>query len=183
MTNDDENTARELINAAFAENKKLREIHDVIKSPTDLARELARQLRDEQNFITALLNDDDSAALLEIILTEHDKPTNDKNGAGSMSVQVLARIETHSPALINRLANTTNAYAYGYVTAQTIDDETGLVLLLGTKRDKLMAVATADDQDAYDYDELDTENLDNMPNGMKELLDALQTATKRKAKL
>jgi len=178
MTNDENEKARELINSAFADAQPLGE---AINSPTDLARAIARKLRDQKQFVKALLKEGDSAALMEIVVTEHTQPTDTERGTGALSIQVLAKIDNSTPALLHRLANTTNATAYATATASTIDGETGLVLVMATPQHCLFAVATDEGEAGYTLGECEADTDHPVPTDLRELVLALQAAAKRTA--
>jgi len=177
MTNDENETARELINSAF---RDLQHNKPLVRSMRDFAEMLACQLRDETELFTALL-DAQEAALLSISVHEHGNYTDhdDQRQLASLSVEVLAKIRHDDSPLLPNLNNPKKHHAYAIALATTADDgDTALLLLLATRQgDQLLAIATNDaDRNSSAWH---ADNDKEMPTDLRDTLHELAKAATR----
>lgn len=181
MTNDEHETARELIADALSDLGK-----DVpaINSPLDLARMVAESIRDDHEQREKLMNHAPACVLLSMSLHDYGKLNpSDERELGGLEVEAIALCPHSEAPLLDQLANTRNAYAYALATAIKPDDEPIGVLLLMATRDsyKIAAVAIDNDDksaDAYLVTGKDTP-LGSVPDDMAATLDKLAGAITR----
>lgn len=174
MTNDDENTARELISRAFAD---IGRDAPTVNSATDLAKIVVRQLKNETDFYETL-RDQNDAALIAITIHEHGTADhNKKMNLGTMEVEVLAKIKQENSPLLANLANPKKFYAYAIAFVAERDDESALLLVIGTNEGRhLFALAIDGDDDASAWQ---ARPGDEMPDGLRETVTALSEAAAR----
>lgn len=174
MTNDDENTARELISQAFAD---IGRDAPKINSVTDLAVMVVQHLKDETDFYNAL-REQDEAALFALTMHQHGTaPHNETMNLGTMEIEVLAKIKQENSPLLANLANPKKYYAYGIAFVAERDDERALLLIIGTNDHRhLFALAIDGDDNASAWQSRDG---DEMPDTLRETVTALSKAAAR----
>lgn len=175
MTNEEENTARELIASAFAD---LGRDADKVNTHADLARFVAKSLRDETEFYNCL-KDANEAALLSIVVHDHGTSQhNEKMNLGSLQIEVLAKVRHDNSPLLGNLANPHNYYGYALALVSERDGDTALVLVMATRdRQQLFAIAVDDadkTNEAWHYD-----GSEKVPDDLAATIAALSEAVAR----
>jgi hypothetical protein len=137
MTNEEENTARELINGAFMEAGQNA---PTANSITELLELIASRLRDESEFIDALKNHSQTA-LVEIGVKHlGTNPANEDAQLGMVGVQVLAYANTPAPVeLLNRIHNDERQALALANYAELPSGETALLLIVAHANGDLFA--------------------------------------------
>jgi len=184
MNNDDENTARELIENA------LRDAVTTVNTPQDLAAMIAAGLRDDQHHTQRLAAIEPHAMLMRVNVHELGKLEHEprRHTCGALELEALATVPHSEPDLLNYLANTGNTYGYALAMHCTPPDEpTGAIILLLATRDglQLAAVAVNDDEktsDGYLIENDANEAGHPLPPEMAATLKQLAAAVARTAK-
>lgn len=182
MTNDEQKTARELIENALADiGKNIPQV----KSPLDLARMVAESIRDDHEQRDKLAHHSPSAVLLALDIQDYGKMNDNDEavGLGGLSVEAIALCPHSEAPLLDHLANGKNIYAYALaILAQPDDEPVGVMLLMATRDHyKIAAVAIDDDDksaDAYLVSGKDTP-LGSVPDDLANTLDKLEAAITR----
>lgn len=174
MTNDEQNTARELITNAFSD---LIGSAEQIHRPTDIAKLIAKNLKNDSNWWNKLRNHDD-AALLAVRMHEHGtNPQDPRANLGSLEVEVIARIPHKEATILNSLTNPTEHYAYAIAVAAEHPEhhDHALLLIMATRQHgTLLAIAIDDDEQTLEAwrDDHDRE----MPDDLRATITALNKA-------
>ena len=174
MTQDDENTARELISRAFAD---IGRDAPRVDSLTDLAKMVVKHLKDETDFYEALREQDD-AALISITIHEHGTSSHDERmNLGTMEVEVLAKVKQENSPLLANLANPKKYFAYGLAFVSERDDEQALLLVIGTADQRHLFALAIDGHD--EPSAWQARPNDEMPETLRETVTALAKAAAR----
>lgn len=154
MTDDEQNTAKQLIESALGDmTKNLTQI----ETPLDLAKMVAASLRDDHEQ-RAAINAASPAALLMSWQIENygmANPNDETKHLGGLGVSLLASCPMVEAPLLDQLARTENTYALALAAIIRPDDnDPAAVTLLVATRDnwQIAAVAVDDDEkftDAY----------------------------------
>lgn len=177
MTHDEENTARELIASAFADIAKAA---DRVNSPSDLARFVAKSLRDETELFAGL-KDANEACLFSIGIHQHGTSPNDETmNLGSLEIEILAKVRHDNSPLLGYLNNPKKHYAYALALVTERDDEAALLLIMGTRdRRRLFALAIENEADAHAWQDDDDDTDREMPADLRATVNALTEAAAR----
>ena len=174
MTQDEENTARELISRAFAD---IGRDAPRVDSLTDLAKMVVKHLKDETDFYEAL-RDQDDAALISITIHEHGTSDHDETKSlGTMEVEVLAKVKQENSPLLANLANPKKYFAYGLAFVSERDDDQALLLVIGTADQRHLFALAVDGED--ESSAWQARPHDEMPETLRETVTALANAAAR----
>lgn len=145
MTNDDENTARELIENALADAVT------TVETPQQLAEMIAAGLRDDEHHKQRLAAIEPHAMLFRVNVHELGKLNNEprRHTCGALELEALAAVPHSTPDLLDHLAATGNTYGYALAMHSTPPDQphSAIVLLLATRDGLQLAAVAVDDND------------------------------------
>lgn len=179
MTEDEQNTARHLINSALGD---MAENLTQVETPLDLAKMVAASLRDDHEQRAAINAAAPHALLMAWQIENYGmtNPNDETKHLGGLGVRLLASCPMVEAPLLDQLANTGNAYAYAIAAIVHPDNDEitpGITLLVATRDGwEIAAVAVDDDEKTTDAYQL-TETMpvpDTLAATMKKLAAAVQ---------
>lgn len=186
MTDDEQNTARELIENALSD---LTTNAQNIETPLDLVKMVAASIRDNDEHRDALEKQAPHALLMEWQIEQYGRATdpndNREKTLGGLGVRALATCQTHEPDLLDYLLAGEKTYAYALASAVRADDgELGVIVLAATRDGWQIAGVAATDPDrtcdAYIITR-ETAGLTGTPPDLLATLEKLAAAVARKA--
>lgn len=177
MTNDEQNTARELIEGAFAD---IINSAEKIETPADLAKTIARGLKADAEWYAKLREHSDAALLAIRVAHSGTHPHNPAANLGHLEIEVLARIPHKEATLLNSLTNPTGNYAYALALAaeHPHDNHDALLVIMATKpHGVLLSIAINDDENTLEaWQHRPDELPDDMPDDLRATITALTKA-------
>lgn len=171
MNNDQENTARKLIASAFDTSNISK-----VSGPRDLAKMLAKNLRDDPDLFPGLLNSPE-AVLLTVKMNELTDSTENSPALGALEVELVARIKHQESPLLDILTNP-EQQNYAYAIALAAEDEekqSGLMLIFCTRTgNNYLALALNDNDKTIETWQAD--HHEPMPNDLARTVEKLSKA-------